>query len=220
MEIVGLSAKGPKGLATHNKAKVEESRNNIKAGNNDPGAPAVADEATKDPSNTSPPITMQDFGTEYPDFFHGIFGQMANCVAKDGHVDQADLKFAMLFLKGGKPRDHIEAALLTQMAPTHLQIMRFSRLLSNARDPVEFNRYEAILTKLMRTFVAQVEALKRYRNTNEPGVTVQNVSVTDGGQAIVGNVMQTPGGGVSNKTPAPPLAITDAKLTPMPLLGK
>jgi hypothetical protein len=220
MEIVGLSAKGPKGLATHNKAKVEESRNNIKAGNNDPGAPAVADEATKDPSNTSPPITMQDFGTEYPDFFHGIFGQMANCVAKDGHVDQADLKFMMLFLKGVKPRDHIEAALLTQMATTHLQIMRFNSRLSNARDAVEINLNEPILTKLMRTFVAQVEALKRYRNTNEPGVTVQNVSVTDGGQAIVGNVMQTPGGGVSNKTPAPPLAITDAKLTPMPPLGE
>jgi len=110
--------------------------------------------------------------------------------------------------------------LLTQMATTHLQIMRFNSRLSNARDAVEINLNEPILTKLMRTFVAQVEALKRYRNTNEPGVTVQNVSVTDGGQAIVGNVMQNPGGGVSNKTPAPPLAITDAKLTPLPPLGE
>jgi hypothetical protein len=98
--------------------------------------------------------------------------------------------------------------------------MRFTRLLSNARDAVEFNLYEAIVTKLSRTFVAQVETLKRYRSTNEPGVTVQNVSVTDGGQAIVGNVMQNPGGGVSNKTPASPFAITDAKLAPMPLVGE
>jgi hypothetical protein len=35
---------------------------------------------------------------------------------------------------------------------------------------------------------AQIEALNRYRSHSEPAVTVQNVSVADGGNAIVGNV--------------------------------
>jgi len=43
---------------------------------------------------------------------------------------------------------------------------------------------------LARTFPAQIEALNRYRSHGEPAITVQNVSVGDGGKAIVGNVTQ------------------------------
>ena len=46
------------------------------------------------------------------------------------------------------------------------------------------------LGRLARTFPAQIEALNRYRNNGAPAVTVQNVSVGDGGNAIVGNVTQ------------------------------
>ena len=46
------------------------------------------------------------------------------------------------------------------------------------------------LGRLARTFPAQIEALNRYRSQGEPAITVQNVSVGDGGKAIVGNVTQ------------------------------
>jgi hypothetical protein len=39
-----------------------------------------------------------------------------------------------------------------------------------------------------------IEALKRYRTGGEQKVTVQHVTVNDGGQAIVGAVSATPGG--------------------------
>ena len=39
-------------------------------------------------------------------------------------------------------------------------------------------------------FPTRMEALNRYRNNSEPAITVQNVSVQDGGKAIVGNVTQ------------------------------
>jgi hypothetical protein len=41
---------------------------------------------------------------------------------------------------------------------------------------------------IARTFPAQIDALNRYRSQGEPAITVQNVSVGDGGKAIVGNV--------------------------------
>ena len=47
------------------------------------------------------------------------------------------------------------------------------------------------LGRLARTFPAQMEALNRYRSKSEPAVTVQNVSIQDGGKAIVGNVTHT-----------------------------
>jgi hypothetical protein len=43
---------------------------------------------------------------------------------------------------------------------------------------------------LARTLPARIEALNRYRNNGEPAFTMQNVSVEDGGKAIVGNVPQ------------------------------
>ncbi len=50
------------------------------------------------------------------------------------------------------------------------------------------------MSRLARTFPAQIEALNRHRSHDrslgEPVITVQNVSVGDGGNAIVGNVTQ------------------------------
>ena len=48
--------------------------------------------------------------------------------------------------------------------------------------------------KLARTFAVQVEALKRYRTGGEQKVTVQHVTVNEGGQAIVGSVSPRAGG--------------------------
>jgi hypothetical protein len=59
------------------------------------------------------------------------------------------------------------------------------------------------LGRLARTFPAQIEALNRYRNNGEPAITVQNVSVGDGGEAIVGNVTQHASVIVSDKKPVP-----------------
>ena len=44
--------------------------------------------------------------------------------------------------------------------------------------------------RLARTFPTPIDALNRYRSHGEPAITVQNVSVGDGGKAIVGNVKQ------------------------------
>jgi hypothetical protein len=46
------------------------------------------------------------------------------------------------------------------------------------------------LTRLTRTFASQIEALSRHRNNGERAITVRNLSVQDGGRAIVGNVTQ------------------------------
>ena len=55
--------------------------------------------------------------------------------------------------------------------------------------------------KLARTFAAQMETLKRYRTGGEQKVTVQHVTVNEGGQAVVGNVSH--GGGGRRKRPEP-----------------
>jgi hypothetical protein len=63
-----------------------------------------------------------------------------------------------------------------------------------------------------------MEALKRYRMGGEQKVTVQHVSVNDGRQAIVGDVVQTPRPGNQQRPSSAREALTDARRPPMQLL--
>jgi hypothetical protein len=64
----------------------------------------------------------------------------------------------------------------------------------------------------------QMEALKRYRTGGEQKVTVQHVSVSEGGQAIVGNVTPPAGGTASEKPMTTTPALTDSRQQAMPII--
>ena len=83
--------------------------------------------------------------------------------------------------------------LVAQMVSVHVMAMRCSHQLASAQDPGLQDSAARALGRLSRTFPAQIEALNRHRNHGAPVVTVQNVSVGDGGNAIVGNVTQHAG---------------------------
>jgi glucans biosynthesis protein len=57
------------------------------------------------------------------------------------------------------------------------------------------------LGRLARTFPAQIEALNRHRSQGQPAISVHNVSIGDGGKAIVGNVTQHANVIVFDKSP-------------------
>jgi hypothetical protein len=122
------------------------------------------------------------------DFLAGFVNQLAE--ASGGEVDEQQLNFMLAVVKGIKPRDQMEAMLAAQMAAVHTATMKFSRNLAEAELVEHRDSAERTLNKLMRTFVTQREALKRYRTGGEQTVTVQQVNVGEGGQAIVGNVTQ------------------------------
>jgi len=93
--------------------------------------------------------------------------------------------------------------------------MRCAHHLANAEDVAQQDSAGRALGRLARTFPAQIEALSRYRSHGEPAITVQNVSVQDGGKAIVGNVTQHASVIVSDKNPA-----TAARRVAMPGLSE
>ncbi len=106
-------------------------------------------------------------------------------------------------VKGIEPKDHVETMLAAQMAAVHNATMTFARRLNHVDNIPQQDSAERAFNKLARTFAAQVEALKRYRTGGEQKVTVEHVTVNEGGQAIVGNV--THGGrGASKKQGATP----------------
>lgn len=124
------------------------------------------------------------------DAMHGILGQLVRASVNGTKPDAANLSFMISMVKSIKPRDSVEAMLVAQMVSVHVTAMRCAHHLASAEDIVQQESAGRALGRLARTFPAQIEALNRYRNNGEPAITVQNVSVQDGGNAIVGNVTQ------------------------------
>src|SRR5829696_8951290 len=91
--------------------------------------------------------------------------------------------------------------LAAQMAAVHMATMTFARRLNHVDSIPQQDSAERAFNKLARTFASQMEALKRYRTGGEQKVTVQHVTVNEGGQAVVGNVSHAPGGGRPVKNP-------------------
>ena len=91
-------------------------------------------------------------------------------------------------IRGIQPRDEAEWMLAAQMAAVHVATMAFARRLAHEENIPQQDSAERAFNKLARTFAVQMEALKRYRTGGEQRVTVQHVTVNEGGQAIVGAI--------------------------------
>jgi hypothetical protein len=156
-------------------------------------------------------LLMEAVGTADFDFYAGLIRQLANAVSQG---DETNLNFMLSIIKGIKPRDQLEAMLGAQMAAVHMATMTLGRRLANVENLPQQDSAERAFNKLTRTFVSQMEALKRYRTGGEQKVTVQHVSVSDGGQAIVGNVTQSSRGAAPETTT--PAALTHSPRPPMP----
>lgn len=152
-----------------------------------------------------PKFEMQDDGTLHACVGHvGTYSEMfgntksvafasallESCGNVSGSKEGAegDKSKALAIVAEIAPQDGIEAMLATQMAAVHITAMRQSRLLATSETIPQFDAHEKAFNKLMRTFAAQIETLRRHRHGGKQTVTVQHVNVKDGGQAIVGNV--------------------------------
>jgi hypothetical protein len=136
------------------------------------------------------------------DAMDGILRQLVRASVSGGSADEVNLSFMISMVKSIRPRDSVEAMLVAQIVSVHVMAMRCAQHLATAEDLAQHDSAARALGRLARTFPAQIEALNRYRSHGEPAITVQNVSVGDGGKAIVGNVTQHASVIVSDKKPA------------------
>jgi hypothetical protein len=137
-------------------------------------------------------LLQNALGTLDDSFATALIQQLAQSRQRAGKVDQLSLNFMLSFIKGIEPRDQVESTLAAQMAAVHMEVMRFAGRLGHIENLAQQDSALRAFNQLARTFATQLEALKRYRTGGEQKVTVQHVSVSEGGQAIVGNVTQAP----------------------------
>ncbi len=103
---------------------------------------------------------------------------------------------ALAILNGIQPQDELEGMLAVQMIAVHNIAMETMRLaILGGQTFLGKQSNVSYATKMLRTFMAQMETLKKYRTGGQQKMIVEHVHVNEGGQAIVGTVNQ---GGTKN----------------------
>jgi hypothetical protein len=163
-------------------------------------------------------LLSEALGSQDPDFIWGLVSQLSQ--ASTRFNDGEGINFMLSVIKNIHPRDAIEAMLVAQMAAVHMSMMTFVDEFARLGNTPQQEMAERAMNKLSRTFATLVGALKHYRTGGEQKLTVHHVSVSDGGQAIVGTVTQAPRDVLSEKTPNATPALTDARQTSMEIVGE
>lgn len=78
----------------------------------------------------------------------------------------------------------------TQLIATHQAIMRLQAIAVSTPDPITSGKHLSLVAKLTKAFALTSETLDRHRGKAGQKIVVERVNVSEGGQAIVGEVNQ------------------------------
>jgi hypothetical protein len=143
-------------------------------------------------------------GSNSDDWNNLLANQVVNSLwTKHSDETQKDKQFegTISGLIGIGPRDELEGMMAAQLIAAHNAAMECYRRAMLSEQTFE-GRREALTqaNKLSRTYATLVEALNRHRGKGQQKVTVEHVHVHAGGQAIVGVVEGSQGGGERPKS--------------------
>ncbi|MDA9524799.1 hypothetical protein XI06_32025 [Bradyrhizobium sp. CCBAU 11434] len=141
-------------------------------------------------TNAGEALLAEALGAADRDALHGLLSQLVKASVVACKPDQGNLAFMVSTLKSIAPKDSLESMLAAQMVSIQVATMRCACRLACTDDVQQQESLTRALTRLARTYAAQVEALNRHRSNGACAITVQNLSVQDGGKAVVGNFTQ------------------------------
>jgi len=124
---------------------------------------------------------MNAFGTTSTELAECLLQQVINTtnVQPPGvPIAQATLNAALAAVTGIEPQDEAEAMLAAQMVGVHWVVMALLSTVGSTNDRTLLNDRGNLAVKLLRTYPAQLDALKRYRSAGEQRVVVQHQHVT------------------------------------------
>jgi hypothetical protein len=98
------------------------------------------------------------------------------------------------WMNGIRPQSPLEGMVAAQMVTAHTLAMNFAQraIKGDHIDHIDANVKR--VAKLMGAFAKHMETLQKFRSNGQQTIQVQHVQVNEGGQAIVGNVNQSPSG--------------------------
>ena len=144
---------------------------------------------------------MNTLGTTSVDLADRLVSQILNAThlqPSSEPISENTLNAALGAVAGIAPRDEAEAMLAAQMVGVHWIAMDLLRQVGVTDNRILFNDAGNMVVKLLRTYTAQLEALKRYRSAGEQRVVVQhqhvNVTAEQAAVQVNGGADPAPGG--------------------------
>jgi hypothetical protein len=121
------------------------------------------------------------------------------CTARKGLIEKDELLIklnaSLATFSEMDPKDSIEAMMITQMIAIQEMTMLMAERALIADQTSEGTDYCVNqVTKLSRSYASLAEAFTKYRTKGMQKITVQHVTVSDGGQAVIGDIHQRGGG--------------------------
>jgi hypothetical protein len=145
-----------------------------------PGKPVRLDQINVHPDVAAFRM-MNTLGTTSVDLADRLVSQILNAThlqPSSESISENTLNAALGAVAGIAPRDEAEAMLAAQMVGVHWIAMDLLRQVGVTDNRILFNDAGNMVVKLLRTYTAQLEALKRYRSAGEQRVVVQHQHVT------------------------------------------
>lgn len=106
-----------------------------------------------------------------------------------GGISEIGVNAAIATIQAAAPKDEVEASLAVQMACTHAAAMAvLGRLGGGYGSERRVAALGTAAARLLKAYAAQVEVLRRLRHGGHQYVRVEHVHVSDGGQAMIGNL--------------------------------
>jgi hypothetical protein len=124
-----------------------------------------------------------------------IHGGLVGAVTQDWHnPTETELNEPLVLAASIDAQDPIEGMLAAQMAATHMHAMKMLGKINCSKTDDGVAAASNAANKLLRTFAMQVEALKKHRAKASQTIRVERFYVTEGGQAVVGDIFRLGGG--------------------------
>ncbi len=141
----------------------------------------------------SPAVLKEATGTDKQHLQQHLIDQTYRSLwITEGHTEfekSGQIASSISLLQGIKPADEIEGMLATQMVATHNATMDcFRRAMIEGQILAGREQNLKHAEKLLSIYSRQIEVLDKHRGKGQQKMTVEQVNVAAGGQAMVGNI--------------------------------
>jgi hypothetical protein len=135
--------------------------------------------------------------TNSSDFVNASLRQLQAAAQFPGTgISETGINAALAFIEGFAPKNEVDAALAVQMACTHGAAMSVLGRLGPAKGTEDHAcRFASAAARLLRAYTMQLEAYRRLRHGGDQYVRVEHVHISEGAQAVIGNVRASERGG-------------------------
>jgi hypothetical protein len=129
-------------------------------------------------------------GTTSSDFVNASLYQLqaAARLPQGGGISELAMNGALALVEAEAPRNETEAAIVMQLACAHGATMTMLGRIGQHCTARNSTAIASAAARLMRACAGHVETLRRLRNGGNQTIRIERVNISDGGQAVIGNV--------------------------------